>query len=141
LTVGSAGLAGRLQSAQASVTGTISGTAYTSPAAPSGRFGVGGVRVDVYDTAGTYMGRTTTAADGTYSLKIRAATAGVRVRFTPPDPYVAAPEAGGSTTPVEPGVRFLTLGHAPATADVALVLPNQPCRSRGATGAAVLVDC
>jgi protocatechuate 3,4-dioxygenase beta subunit len=112
--------------------GTVSGRVFedldVDGTADASENGAAGATVKAYDAAGTLVGTTTTAADGTYTLTVTgASTSALRVEFSGPDrwaPSFFGPDNGGN-------VQFVDIGAT--NVNYAVQQPGQFCANANIT--------
>ena len=118
--------------ASAISTGTITGKVFEDPnvngVLDSGEVGSTGATVKAYDSTGALVGTATSGNDGTYTLSVSgAATADVRVEFSPPDRWSSSfvgTDNGGD-------VQFVTVGAT--NVGFAVQQPGQFCANNNIT--------
>lgn len=120
------------QVASAASTGTITGKVFEDPnvdgVLDSGEVGSAGATIKAYDSTGALVGTATSGNDGTYTLSVsNAATADVRVEFSPPDRWASSfvgTNNGGD-------VQFVTVGAT--NVGFAVQQPGQYCANNSIT--------
>ena len=119
--------------AAGNITGTVYNDKNSNGSNDGSDTGVAGVSVSAYDSAGTAVGTTTTAANGTYTLAVSSATTtAVRIEFTTPTGYQPSFSGSGNAT----SIQFTTIGSSGV--DYAVERPGEFCSNNPGVAAICL---